>query len=421
MNRFVKAFAILVVITMSMWVTPPKVSAQVAVSFQLFYDQLSPYGSWVSYPNYGYVWLPNAGPGFSPYATAGHWVFTEYGWTWVSDYAWGWAAFHYGRWMFDPYYGWLWVPDNVWGPAWVVWRSNANYYGWAPLSPGISINMAFGPGYYIPNDWWVFAPCSHINRRDIYNYYAPRTTNITIINNTTIINRTYVDEKQRTTYSYGPDREGAQKATGSTISALAIRNRTTPGESTSGGQLSIYRPRVENETADGSKAVPKKVTELKTVRKSEPRKDYSALQQPAEKSTVVVKPVPPAKQVQVKQYEQKPANINSKTSGSEATPKSTPKGNTAPPRQQSMRQTVNTATASTQVTRQTGSTAAGNKMTNNNAALAAHHSSETKVKSEDKISTVGSVKRETTMQKTRSATPVSQAKKKPVERIGNDK
>lgn len=342
MYRFAKMFAILVVITTSLWITPPKASAQVSVSFQLFYDQLSPYGSWVSYPNYGYVWLPNAGPGFSPYATAGHWVFTEYGWTWVSDYAWGWAAFHYGRWMFDPYYGWLWVPDNVWGPAWVVWRSNANYYGWAPLGPGISINMAFGPGYYIPNDWWVFAPCSHINRRDVYNYYAPRTTNITIINNTTIINRTYVDERQRTTYSYGPDRDGAQKATGSTISPLAIRNRTTPGESVSGGQLSIYKPRVEADALGGIKAAPKKVTDLKTVRKSEPIRDHTSQQQHEKSSTVVVKPVPPAKQVQVKKYEQKPADIKTKGTGNDVSPKQVPKENNTQPKQQSMRNTVST-------------------------------------------------------------------------------
>jgi hypothetical protein len=39
------------------------------VSYQSFYDQLSPYGNWVNYPGYGYVWSPNAGPDFQPYAT----------------------------------------------------------------------------------------------------------------------------------------------------------------------------------------------------------------------------------------------------------------------------------------------------------------------------------------------------------------
>src|SRR5712692_8185849 len=65
------------------------------VSFQLFYDELSPYGSWVQYPNYGYVWFPHADRDFTPYCTNGRWVPTEAGWTWVSGYPWGWATFHY--------------------------------------------------------------------------------------------------------------------------------------------------------------------------------------------------------------------------------------------------------------------------------------------------------------------------------------
>src|SRR4029077_7618549 len=88
-------------------------SAQPAgdVSYQTFYDELSPYGQWIDYPEYGYVWCPDQGPDFRPYSTGGHWEWSdEYEWTWVSDYDWGWAAFHYGRWLYDPYYGWLWVP-----------------------------------------------------------------------------------------------------------------------------------------------------------------------------------------------------------------------------------------------------------------------------------------------------------------------
>ncbi|MBK9731922.1 MAG: hypothetical protein IPO83_11665 [Chitinophagaceae bacterium] len=324
MKRFVKMFAILAVITTSMWVIPAKASAQIAVSYQLFYDQLSPYGSWVSYPNHGYVWLPNAGPGFSPYATAGHWIFTEYGWTWVSDYSWGWAAFHYGRWLFDPFYGWLWVPDSVWGPAWVVWRSSPDYYGWAPLKPGISINAAFGTGYKVPNEWWVFAPSSHITRRDIPNYYAPRTNNVTNIKNTAIINRTYVNEKEHITYSYGPDRDVAQKVTGTPIIAVTIKDRSTPGESMSNGQLSIYKPRVEKTYANGSTPVPKKVTDLAVMKKKEPASIQSSLQdQP--KSNTSVKTSPATKQIPVQSKEEKPANNNVKQPNIVAPPKREPK------------------------------------------------------------------------------------------------
>ena len=84
-------------------VTPKHASAQgVSIGFQVFYDELSPYGTWVISRDYGYVWVPDVAPGFTPYSTNGYWMLTEEGWTWVSDYPWGWAPFHYGRWYMDP-------------------------------------------------------------------------------------------------------------------------------------------------------------------------------------------------------------------------------------------------------------------------------------------------------------------------------
>src|SRR5689334_19708930 len=119
MKPFINILTVAVVLCVGIWMTPTTLPAQpTSVSFQLFYDQLSPYGAWVEYQNYGYVWVPDVDPGFSPYGTNGYWVYTDYGWTWVSDYSWGWAPFHYGRWVDDDLYGWLWVPDNEWGPAW---------------------------------------------------------------------------------------------------------------------------------------------------------------------------------------------------------------------------------------------------------------------------------------------------------------
>src|ERR1700712_902336 len=128
------------------------------ISDQEFYDDLEPDGTWVSDPQYGNVWVPNAEEGFRPYATRGHWVLTEYGWTWVSDYRWGWATFHYGRWKYDTAYGWVWAPGHEWGPAWVQWRKTPDSYGWAPLEPGISIEVGFSSGYHIPENNWAFVP-----------------------------------------------------------------------------------------------------------------------------------------------------------------------------------------------------------------------------------------------------------------------
>src|ERR1700748_2949179 len=67
------------------------------VTYQNFYDQLSPYGQWIEDPDYGYVWLPDAGPDFKPYASNGHWVYTDEGWTWDSGYPSRSAAFQYAR------------------------------------------------------------------------------------------------------------------------------------------------------------------------------------------------------------------------------------------------------------------------------------------------------------------------------------
>src|SRR5436190_18975603 len=89
------------ILFLGMFIIPQKVSSQVFVSFQVFYDELSPYGYWVDNSIYGYVWVPSESAGFIPYASNGHWIYTDLGWTWVSYYSWGWAPFHYGRWYYD--------------------------------------------------------------------------------------------------------------------------------------------------------------------------------------------------------------------------------------------------------------------------------------------------------------------------------
>jgi hypothetical protein len=77
------------------------VGARGDVDINFFFDYLSPYGSWVEFSPYGYVWCPvGLGYGWRPY-TDGHWLWTDYGWTWISDYDWGWVPFHYGRWDWD--------------------------------------------------------------------------------------------------------------------------------------------------------------------------------------------------------------------------------------------------------------------------------------------------------------------------------
>jgi hypothetical protein len=220
-------------------VTARPQQVQAGVSFSAFYDALSPYGQWISYGNYGQVWIPDAGRDFRPYYTNGHWVYTDYGWTWMSDYPWGWAPFHYGRWTYDNYYGWMWVPGEVWGPAWVSWRNNNDYYGWAPLTPGVNVgvNVSFG----IPSSYWSFVPCRYISSPYIHNYYVDRSRNVTIINNTTVINNVRT-VNNNTRYYYGPEAREVSRVTRTQVTPVRVVNSDRPGSSLSNNQLRIFRP-----------------------------------------------------------------------------------------------------------------------------------------------------------------------------------
>ncbi|QIH35338.1 DUF6600 domain-containing protein [Sphingobacterium sp. DR205] len=232
------------------------------VSFQMFYDELSPYGQWVNDPNYGYVWIPDAGPDFQPYATNGYWSMTDYGNTWVSNYDWGWAPFHYGRWNYNDRYGWGWVPDYEWGPAWVNWRQSNDYYGWAPLGPGMNINVSVN----IPMNFWTFVSVNHFMNRNMDRYYVNRRNynsiynRTTVINNTTIINNNY--------YVGGPRRSDIERYTGRSVTVNRIANADRPGSARSSNsrtrtnEISMYRPTVDRNTR--SSARPTNVVDAST-------------------------------------------------------------------------------------------------------------------------------------------------------------
>ncbi len=267
-------------------VPPPPPVVVEEQSYQTFYDELSPYGQWIDYPGHGYVWMPNVGLDFKPYSTNGHWVYSEAGWVWASEYNWGWAAFHYGRWFYDTAYGWLWVPGHEWAPAWVSWRKSNDYYGWAPLNPGITVGISIST-YTPPNNYWSFVPHQYITSPRVNNYYVSETKNVTIINNTTVINNnvtnnntnnttnnnitnnttnnitnnhtnyTSVNNINNTTvnnnvknnvYAAGPDPNEVSQATGTTLHPVAITNSSKPGQQVGDNQLALYRPKINPAT-----------------------------------------------------------------------------------------------------------------------------------------------------------------------------
>lgn len=230
------------------------------ISLQTFYDELSPYGTWIQDPEYGYVWRPDVDQReFRPYYTNGRWVMTEYGNTWVSEYDWGWAPFHYGRWVTDRYNQWLWIPDTTWGPAWVNWRSGAGQYGWAPLGPSISI------GFNIPSFWWVFVPQTRIYVDRFPRYRSYRNTRY--ISNTVVINNVYVHN--RNTYYTGPRRDEVRRVINRDVPVYNINRIDRPGRSgIFNNTVNIYNPRPVR-GADNRNAAPRNVVQKDALVRNE--------------------------------------------------------------------------------------------------------------------------------------------------------
>jgi len=245
---------------------PPPPEPQPVATYQSFYDDLSPYGQWINDPRYGYVWLPDVGPDFKPYATNGHWVYTDEGWTWASDYRWGWAAFHYGRWFFQDGYGWMWIPGNEYAPAWVTWRNSNDYYGWAPMGPGVSFDMAYGGGYLPPSHYWCFVPHQYVGSPYVRNYYVNESRNTVIINNTTVINNVTVVNNNYTrnvNYGRGPDPVEVGRYTGTALRPMPVVASARPvsGGQINNGGLSVYRPRINDapRNNNGNMGVPSRM------------------------------------------------------------------------------------------------------------------------------------------------------------------
>ena len=240
-----------------LWLSPSQASADEmsGVSFQVFYDELMPYGDWVKDARYGYVWLPAVQNDFHPYGSNGHWVMTNYGNTWVSDYDWGWAAFHYGRWYFDDnYQSWAWIPDYDWGPAWVDWRTGGGYYGWAPMGPGFTVNVRVN----MPSFYWVFVPQNRFVYHNVYSYCVPRARRVNIYNNTTIINNTVVYNNNR--YYGGPARREIERVTKKSYPERRIENSRSPGRTVaSRNAVSAYRPDLQTARGTTASARPSRV------------------------------------------------------------------------------------------------------------------------------------------------------------------
>lgn len=170
------------------------------ININVFYSSLEPYGEWIEIGYDDFVWRPyKSDYNWRPYAD-GRWEWTRNGWYWVSYEPFGWATYHYGRWYYDDYYGWVWMPDNIWAPAWVEWRYNENYIGWAPLPPyakfsqrrGIYFSISWHSGYR----YWNFVKYKHFTSYNIHQHCVSNT----------YVKNVYIKTKHRTNYFAENDR-----------------------------------------------------------------------------------------------------------------------------------------------------------------------------------------------------------------------
>lgn len=219
--------------------TPPPTSVGDAPEdVGYFYNDLSPYGTWVNLDQYGWCWQPTVvtvNTQWRPYCDSGHWVYTDEGWFWSSDYSWGWAPFHYGRWIRHNRVGWVWFPDRVWGPAWVTWRTSGNDCGWAPLplhatfgvntgfrfnGVSVGVNYDFGllPGLF------TFVALNDFCQPDLARRCLPPTEVTRVFNNHPTIINNYVVGKDKHIVNNGIPVERVRQATRAALQPVAIRD-----------------------------------------------------------------------------------------------------------------------------------------------------------------------------------------------------
>lgn len=193
-----------------------------------FYSHLSPYGTWIEIEPGFVVWRPTIMKRtWSPYRE-GRWLYTSAGWYWDSYEPFGIITYHYGRWYYDDYYGWIWIPDYEWAPAWVEWRYDDVYIGWAPLPPyavfSINVGIRFTISFFTPYHHWYFVKYRYFYHPHVYNYYIP----------VSYVGKIHSKTKYRTNYSYV---DGRVVNRGVDISY--IRNRT--GQNIRERQIEVVR------------------------------------------------------------------------------------------------------------------------------------------------------------------------------------
>jgi uncharacterized protein DUF6600 len=269
------------------WATKAEASTNISTSIN-FYDELAPYGKWVSYQDRS-VWIPeNVDDSWRPY-TQGHWAYTRsYGWIWVSDEKFGWATYHYGRWGKAPDIGWYWLPGRRWAPAWVAWSYDHYDVAWAPLPPVHSdgVNDASSLGD-IPDDYWQALSVSAFLADDLSSHMfrdrdkvrrvieRGKSWTVSIENNIVVNNVLTIDNIEKRT-----------KKKVVALEEKAVDNPEAAGKADS-NSVAIFMPEVKEEPD----ARPKKIAKIEDVVKERESKAITKQEQPEQAATTIDQPV----------------------------------------------------------------------------------------------------------------------------------
>ncbi|MEY2576178.1 MAG: hypothetical protein QOF80_1665 [Verrucomicrobiota bacterium] len=229
--------------------TETRTEKRSTASYGMFYQKLDPYGEWRETNDYGYVWQPREAEqsrDWRPY-TEGRWVYSDAGWTWVSDEPFGWATYHYGRWMRLKRVGWVWVPGDEWAPAWVSWRTNKDYVGWAPLPPEARFDRSSGiqnwaDSYYdIGPEQYSFVSSNKFGDEHVRRSLVPTDRNISIVMDTNNVTR--ITFANTTIMNEGPSYDELRSRSQRPIERYRLRRQNTEAAAiVRGDELEISVP-----------------------------------------------------------------------------------------------------------------------------------------------------------------------------------
>lgn len=282
-------------------VAPLTTRAEDEVSFEFFYDNLSPYGDWVEVGDYGTCFRPRGVDAeWSPY-TDGYWSYTDAGWTWISYEDFGDITYHYGRWVRVNDVGWCWVPDYEWGPAWVSWRKSDDYIGWAPLPPearwrsSVGFSVWVDDYYDIGPSYYSYCPTVEFGAPVIRHVCVPRARAIGLFGLTVNITNISYNSYSRHVFCGGPDFLYINRVCRRPVPALKLVQNTNivnnnvtiinnqrivraPRNAVAGNTLQVFAPKVVNKSA--TKVIKPQITQV--IAKPQIDKGWTAVKDPGE-------------------------------------------------------------------------------------------------------------------------------------------